>query len=281
MVTRNPLQNPNRHYRLLVEGGGKDHTLGEAIVPGARSWGHRPENRVQELPARARTYIEPGDFVTRSKARTGDNPWTAATETASDGAWLGTLSAGYMAHPVSVTESVTAPAELGWGDMSGGIYQALNFVDNMAGGDGAQGVSVYGAPALVECFLESGMSVGDKCGCDLRPYNTSATDYADPTAAQYVDDLHDQYSGDTGTTEAALRAAHRRSAHFFMRVRKMTAANLADDDISKAFVGQLVEIVTPRSLPNESSADKAYSYSTNKNTSGFQDVGYVQLGVGR
>jgi len=275
MSSRNPLLQPVPPYRLLGQTGGADHVQGEAIVPGSRTWGHRPENVVFELPVRAGARIAPGDLITRSAARTGNNPWTAATETTF------TYSKGYAAHPVSASTSTATASDLGWGNVYNGVYQALNYVDNLNGADGAQSVSVYGQDAIVECYLEAGISPGEKVACDLRPYNDDGNGLKGTlTATDYVSDSYDINQFTTSPNSASPTAITdtddlRRAAAFFMRVRSIAQSQVDTTVTRRAFVGTLLEIVQTNTFPDKDV--KAYS-QLDKVSSSFMDVGFVRLG---
>jgi len=230
---------------------------------------------VFELPVRAGARIAPGDLITRSASRTGDNPWVTGTQTTF------TYSKGYAAHPVSASTSVATPSDLGWGNVYNGVYQALNYVDNLNGADGAQSVSVYGTGAIIECYLEAGISPGEKVACDLRPYNAAGDGLKQTLAAtDYVSDAYDANQFTTSPNEASPTAITdtddlRLAAAFFMRVRSIAQSQVDTTVTRRALVGTLLEIANPNTLPSSSVSTPA---SMAKVSSSFMDVGYVMIG---
>jgi len=245
-----------------------DHQLGESAYPGGRSWAARPENRVFTLPVANDALIFPGDVVTQvttavNASATQDNPAEEGQQTS------GSIRAvGYVAPPVSVG---TTGVNRGYGDMSGGVYQALNFVDNRNRADGMQAVSVYGAPALIDVVLDNDIRVGSLVGSDLRPKGTASA------------------RGTAGGTGVAWNEKRLTDETLFMRVRSLTAAEaVATTDTGKSFVGKLVSIssgVSTDTLTKPSTVPappvSTAGLQTTKIESDLNDVGVVQVGVGR
>ena len=253
MVTRNSRGPQVVPPRFLTPVG--DHVLGEAAYPGSRSWATRPENRVRQLPIGRDVVAYPGDILTTNPSTrtvTGDDPTTTAVETTYTG-----RGQTYLAHPTSVKVGAADTAEWNWGDVSGGGFQALNYVDATNQLDGHLDVSVYGAPALIDVLLSDGDRVGDKVGVDLR--TSTSTARADRTAAVLWN--HNRVSG-TGKDDT-----------LFMRVRAMTSTHLADADIKKAFLGTVVSISRANSSSNVNG-------SREKLEADHNDPGIVQLGMG-
>lgn len=263
MATRNPLLQPPKPYRSLrfgpnVDGrSNSDHVLGETAYPGGRLWGIRPENRVFELGAGYGLLAQPGDLLTVRQADiavTGDDPSSMdTTET--------TFSAleGYLGHPHSV--KTDTDANRGWGDMSGGVYQALNYVDNRAEGDGAQKVSVYGSDALIDVILDGDIKVGDKVGSDLRVQPASNAARTNPTTNRV-------YNTNSDPTNAAFDVT------LYMRVRKMTIADLTHADRGKAFIGTVNEI-----WDAETAEATVRDHGIQKPKASRGDLGTVKVGV--
>lgn len=266
MTTRNT-RGPSILGRKHTFPPAQDHQLGEAAYPGSRSWSARPENRVFTLPVANDALIFPGDIVTKvttavSATASQDNPAEEGTQTS------GTIRAtGYVAPPISVG---TTGVNRGYGDVSGGAYQALNLVDNRNRADGMQAVSVWGAPALIDVLLDDNVQVGDLVGSDLRPKGTTSR-------------------GAVAGTGIAWNEKRLTDETLFMRVRKLTAAEaVATTDTGKSFVGRLISISSGTSTdtltkPSTVPAPpvSVAGLQATKIESDINDMGVVQVGIGR
>lgn len=275
MPTRNPRGPQLVPPRNLRKPG--DHVMGGGIYPGSRSWASRPENRAQMLPVARNAVIYPGDLVTIRASDisvTGDDPLTDATETS-----YTAQKEGFAAHPISTNSDRTDTGNgAQWGDVSGGVFQALNYVNNTGLRNGEQDVSVYGKLAMVELYLDDGVKIGDVVGMDFRQGDPQPRDAAGnlgtlPTART---NRYDAVAWNTGfvTDKSATASEDVTDNTLYQRVRAMTATDLAHADRGKAKVGTVISIV-----PGLASGVDQFNRSRTKVEADINDVGIVQLGV--
>lgn len=132
-----------------------DKVIGDAHKPGYRARPWVDQNAVEEYPVAAGQTIKLGDIITLSAAEYAQN-----------------------------FESGSTAATYAVADLSRGMFQALNEVDNSSGSNGDQLVSVYMPGAFVELVAAAGIGAGNWVEMDVTDDDgTARTDQLASTVA--------------------------------------------------------------------------------------------------
>ena len=123
-------------------------------------------------------------------------------------------------------ESVTKSGDgMNWGDVSGGAYVALESVDTVSAPGRLKTIPVFASGTRIVSILDADASLGSHMGVDLRvAEGDKRVGRRDPV---------------TCSTD------HRLDSELWQRTRVMSKEDLRDGIRKKAFLGQLVEIITP------------------------------------